>query len=191
MKTFFPLLPLCLLLLPGCSALNIAATPHVCRYREVEARIVFRDHYGWMIAHNGKEQVLKVQQPSRELDLLLALNDEITALENASEIKQKSRIYAVGRLSSCVHPPLQQSAPAAERALSCLHTGDDHQYRNFVLERWYLKKPFYEAFYNEFLDKPAWKITKRTALQASDFNRRWLADKKIVLKPEDWKQRVR
>ena len=190
MKAFF-LLPFCLFLLPGCTERNIAATPHVCRYQAVEARIVFVDHHGWMIEHNGTEQEIKIKQPSREFELLTALDDKITALEYASDVKEKSKIYAVGRLSSCIHPPLQKSASKAELAMSCLHTGDDHKYRNFVLKHWYLKKPFYEAYYDEFLDEPTWKITKRTALQAKDFNRRWLADKKIVLKEQDWKQRVR
>lgn len=188
---FFLLLPSCLFLLPGCTSRNVAAAPHVCRYQETEARIVFRDHYGWMIEHNETEQVIAIKQPSRELDLLMALEDKITALENASDIKKKSSIYAVGRLSSCIHPPLQKSASKAEPAMSCLHTGDDHKYRNFILERWYLKKPFYEAYYDEFLDKPVWKITKRTALPASDFNRHRLVSKKIQLRPEDWKHRVR
>ncbi len=191
MKTFRFLIPLSILLLGGCAPHVADTMPHVCRYQEAEAKIVWLDHHGWMIEHNGTKQEIKIKQPSREFELLMALDYKITALEYASDIKEKSRIYAVGRLSSCIHSPLQKAAPKAELAMSCLHTGDDHKYRNFVLEYWYLKKPFYEAHHDEYPNESAWKITKRTALQASDFNHRGLANRKIVPKEEDWKQRVR
>jgi hypothetical protein len=191
MKAFFLLLPFCLFLLPGCAARKVTATPHVCRYQETEARIVWVDHHGWMIEHNGTQQEIKIKQPSREFELLMALDSKITALEYTSAVKEKTRIYAVGRLLSCIHPPPQITASQAELASTCLHTGDEHKYRNFILERWYLKKPFYEAYYDEFLDEPAWKIIKRTALQVSDFEHHRLQGKNIVLKAEDWERRVR
>ena len=196
MKCFrYILPPLALLMIVGClvtgHTLRKQSKPHICQYKKVEGSIEFVDGFGYVLNVKGKKNWIDIVSPGRESDVYQALEMQSNIVaDNYEFAKKNNKIFVVGKLSTDIH---YQAAPSdgqdAFREYRDPADEECYKRRNFIFQKWYIKKPFKETQWIEE-DNARPKFIDRTSLKIADFDPTFLKRKNIRLTAEDLRRYV-